>query len=96
MVDAVQALWQAEMPAAIATHDPEVLQAVMKLPSYQPDMFEVEMVAHLVPSHQLKAISAHMLRLYYPYGANAGRFFVKRVLGSPGNRHAFLRTTHNR
>ncbi|MHB1463314.1 MAG: hypothetical protein ACYC1M_18660 [Armatimonadota bacterium] len=96
MVDAVQTLWQAGMPAAIATHDPEVLQVTMDLPSYQPEMFEVEMVAHLVPSHQLKVISAHMLRLYYPYGANAGRFFVKRVLGSPVNRHAALRATHNR
>ncbi len=96
MVDAVQALWQAEMPAAIATHDPEVLQVAMNLPSYQPGMFEVEVVAHLVTSRQLRAISAHMLRLYYPYGVNAGKFFAKRVLGSPVNRHAFLRATHDR
>ncbi len=96
MAQAVTALWQAKMSAAIATHDMTLIKSIMKMPGYRTGQLEVEMVANLVTPQQLMGLNPDMFRLYYPYGAGAGLFFVKRVLRSPMNRHAVLRATHNK
>ena len=90
IIQIAQHLWKAGHSAAIATHDVKLLETLVQLPDFDSHRFEVEMVAQLAPSSLPEAISAPMLRLYFPFGPGCSRFFARRLHLSLNNRRSVI------
>lgn len=88
ITEAVQLIWGSGCAAAIATHDNDLILALMELPDYKLGMLELEMVAHLVTRPRVVDFPVQLLRLYYPFGPGIGAFFGGRLFHSPVNRHS--------
>lgn len=84
----------------VASHDPAMLDAALRLvrsTGRGPESYELQMLYGVRPLEQLRlAREGHRMRVYVPYGDQWYGYFMRRLAERPANLALFLRSLRSR
>jgi proline dehydrogenase len=88
-VELCQALLDADAYPGVATHDPEMIEAVRRYAgehSIAPDRFEFQMLYGIRRDLQRQLVAdGYRMRIYVPYGTEWWPYFMRRMAERPAN-----------